>query len=78
VLVVVLVGIFPIYVKSFFCTNPNPEIERTFCLRRKKQKLEEQRRKARRTSSNMRGKGGDQRRKLMDFVTPGVQGITSP
>jgi len=26
---------------------------------------------------NMAGGGGDQRRTLQDFVTPGVQGITS-
>jgi len=31
--------------------EPNPEIERTFRLRRKKQRIEEQRREARRNSN---------------------------
>jgi len=44
-------------------------------LRRKKQKIKEQRHEARRTSINLVGGGGDQRRNLRDFVTLGVQGI---
>jgi len=60
------------FIQSPFLYEPDPEIERTFHLRRKKQKLEEQIREARRTSTNMRGGGGDRRRTLRDFVTPGV------
>jgi len=63
--------------RSQFLYEPDPEIERTFRLRRKKQKIEEQRHEARRTSTNMTGGGGDQRRTLRDFVTPKVQGIAS-
>jgi len=63
--------------RSPFLYEPDPEIERTFHLRRKKQKIEEQRRGARRTSINMAGRGDDQRRMLSDFVTYGVQGIAS-
>jgi len=57
--------------------EPAIEIETTFCLRRKKRKIKEQRRKARRTSTNITGVGGDQRRSLTDFVTPVVQEISS-
>jgi len=63
--------------RSPFLCEPNPEIERTSRLRRKKQKLEEQRRKARRTSPSMAGGVSDQKRTLRDFVTPGVQGTAS-
>ena len=63
--------------RSPFLYEPDPEIERTFYLRRKKQKVEEQRREARRTSPNMAGGCGDQRRILRDFVTLRVQGIAS-
>ena len=56
--------------------EPDPEIGRTLRLRKKKI-IEEQRYKARRTLTNMSRGGGDQRRTLRDFVTPGVQGIAS-
>jgi len=57
--------------------EPDPEIERTFHLRMKKQRIEEQRHEARRNPTNMVRGEGDQRRALRDFVTPGAQGITS-
>jgi len=60
--------------RSPFLYEPDLEIERTFCLKRKKQKIGEQRRQARRTSSNMARARGDQRRTIRDFVTLGVQG----
>jgi len=63
--------------RSPFLYEPDPEIERTFRLRRNKKKIEEHRRKARRISTNMVGGGGDQRRTLRDFVAPKVQGIAS-
>jgi len=63
--------------RSPFLYELDPEIKRTFCLRRKKQKIEEQRCEARRTSTNMAEGGGDQRRTFRDFVTPRVQGIAS-
>ena len=63
--------------ESLFLYEPDPEIERAFRLRRKKQKIKEQRREARKTSTNMVGGGCDQRRTLRDFVTPGVQVIAS-
>jgi len=53
------------------------EIERTFCLRKKKQRIEEQRHKARTNPTNMVAKEGDQRRTVRDFITHGVQGIAS-
>jgi len=59
--------------QSLILYKPDPEIERTFHLRRKKRKIEEQRRKARRNSNMM----GEERRTLRDFITPGVQGIDS-
>jgi len=62
---------------SPFLYEPDLEIERTFRLRRKRQRLEEQRRKARRASPIMTGGDGEQRRTLTDFVTSGVQDITS-
>jgi len=49
ILVIVLVGISP-FMQSPFQYEPDPEIERTFRLRRKKQRLEKQRRKARETN----------------------------
>ena len=58
--------------QSAFLYEPDPDIERTFCLRRKKQRIEEQSHTARR-NSNMAG--SDQRKTLRDFVTRGVQGI---
>jgi len=59
--------------RSLILYKPDPEIERTFFLRRKKQRIEEQRCEVRRNSSM----AGEERRTLRDFVTPGVQGITS-
>jgi len=55
----------------------DPKIERTFRLRRKKQRIEEQRRVARKNPINMAGGEDDQRRTLRDFVTPRVQVIAS-
>ena len=52
------------------------EIERTFRYRRKKLRVEQQRFKAQVGSSPMAGIGGD-KRTLWDFVTLGVQGISS-
>jgi len=60
---------------SPFLYKPDLEIERNSHLRRKKQKFEEQRCEASRTTTNMVGGGGDQKRTLRDFVTLGVQGI---
>jgi len=57
--------------RSLILYEPNPEMERTFRLRRKKQRIKEQRRETRRNS----GMAGEVRRTLHDFVTPGVQGI---
>ena len=56
---------------SPFLYEPDSEIERTFRLRRKKQKIEEQIHEARGTLTNMVGGEGDQRRIPWDFVTPG-------
>ena len=63
--------------RSLILYKPDPEIERTFRLRRKKQMIEEQRCETRRNVTNMAREGDDQRRTLRDFVTPGVQVITS-
>jgi len=60
-------------VRSLILYEPDPEIERTFRLRRKKQRIEEQRHETRR-NSNM---ADEERRTLHDFVTLGVQGIAS-
>jgi len=57
--------------RSLILYRPDPDIERTFCLRRKKQRIEEQRHEARRNLSM----AGEERMTLSDFVTPGVQGI---
>jgi len=59
--------------RSLILYKPDLEIERTFRLRRKKQRIEEQRHAAGRNSSIV----GEERRTLRDFVTPGVQGISS-
>lgn len=59
--------------RSLILYEPDPEIEKTFCVRRKKQRIKEQRGEARR-NSNM---AGEERRTLCDFITPGVQGIAS-
>ena len=45
--------------QNSFLYKPDPEIEKAFHLRRKKQNIKEQRRKARRTSTNIAGRGGD-------------------
>ena len=60
--------------RSSILYEPDPKIERTFRLRRKRQRIEEQRREVRRKSSMVEG---DQRGTLRDFVTPGIQGIAS-
>jgi len=62
--------------RSPFAYEPDPEIERTFRLRRKKRRLE-RRRKAQEESVKMDAGGEGQRRTLRDFITPGVQGISS-
>ena len=59
--------------RSLILYEPDPEIERTFRLRRKKQRITEQNREVR-TDSSM---ASDERRTLRDFITPGVQGIAS-
>jgi len=56
--------------RSWILYEPDPEIERTFCLRKKNQMIEEQRREARK-NSNIAG----EKRTLQDFITTGVQGI---
>ena len=62
--------------QSPFAYEPDPEIESTFGIRRKKQRLEK-RRKAREESPKMDTGAGDQRRTLRDFITLGVQDISS-
>jgi len=64
---------FRVYTK-FDPDEPDLEMEWTFRLRRKKQRIELQRREVRRNSNMAEG---DQQRTLRDFVTPGVQGIAS-
>jgi len=59
--------------QSLLLYEPDPEIERTFRLRRKKQRIKEQRYEVTR-NSNM---AGEERRTLRDFVTLEVQGIAS-
>ena len=59
--------------RSLILYEPDPEIERTFRLKRKKQRIEEQRREAGRNSNLV----GEEIRTLCDFITPGVQGIAS-
>jgi len=63
--------------QSLILYEPDLKIERTFRLRKKKQRIEEQRREVRRNPTNMAGGRGDQRRALWDFVIPGAQGIAS-
>jgi len=53
--------------QSPFPYKPNPEIERIFCIRRKKQRCEK-RHKAQRTSPKMDTAIGGQRRTLQDFI----------
>jgi len=55
----------------------DPKVEKTLCLGRKKQRIEEQRSEARRNLASMVGGEGDQGRMLRDLITLGVQGITS-
>ena len=59
--------------QSLILYEPNPEIERTFRLRRKKQRIKKQRREVRMNLSM----AGEARRTLHDFVTLGVQGMAS-
>ena len=76
VLVIVLAGIFSIYAKSISIRTRSRDQE-DFPFEEKEAKIEEQKREVRRTSTNMAGGDGNQRRTLMDFVTPGVQDIAS-
>jgi len=62
--------------RSLFVYELDPEIERTFRIRRKNQRLEK-RRRAQEESPKMDAEAGGQRRTLRDFITPGVQGISS-
>jgi len=62
--------------RSPFAYQPDPEIEQTFRIRRKKQRLEK-RHKAQEESPKMDAGAGAQRRTLRDFITPRVQGISS-
>ena len=63
--------------RSPFSFEFDLEMKRTFHYRRKKVWVEEQRLKAQAVSSPMARIEGDQRRTLRDFVTQGVQGISS-
>jgi len=62
--------------RSSFAYELDLEIERTFCIRRKKQRLEK-RRKAQEESPKMDAGAGGQRRTLRDFINLGVQEISS-
>jgi len=62
--------------RSPLAYGPDPEIEKTFRIRRKKERLEK-RCKGRETSPKMDARTRGQRRTLRDFITPGVQGISS-
>jgi len=62
--------------RSPFAYELDPEIEWTFRLRGKKQRLEK-RHKAQEESAKMYTGGEGQRRTLQDFITLGVQGISS-
>jgi len=68
---------FFLYIGSPFPFEFDLEIEMTFRSRRKKLRVKVQRLKAQAISSSMAGVGGDQRRTLRYFVTPGVKGISS-
>ena len=59
--------------RSLILYEPDPEIERTFRLRRKRQRIEEQRREPRTDSSMV----GEERRTLWDFVVPGIKATAS-
>jgi len=76
VLVIVLAKIF-LFMQRSILYKSNHKIERTFRLKRKKQRSKEQRREAIGNPTRMAGGRDDQRRTLRDFVTPGVQGIAS-
>ena len=66
------------FMQSPFFYEPNADIKRTFHQKRKKQRVERQRCKARETSPKMEPPRGEpERRTLQDFITSGVQGITS-
>jgi len=57
--------------QSPFAYEPDLEIERTFRIRRKKQRLEKKR-KPQKESPKMDAEAGGQRRTLRDFITPAV------
>ena len=61
--------------RSPFAYEPDPEIKQSFRIRRKKQRLDK-RHKAQEESAKM-DVGEGQRGTLRDFITPGVQGISS-
>jgi len=61
---------FLYFIQSLILYRPDPKIERTFHLRKKKQRIEEQRHEARRNSSMV----GEERRTLRDFITPESKG----
>jgi len=60
--------------QSSFAYEPDAEIEKTFRIRRKKQRLEK-RHKAWETSPKMDVAAGGYRRTLRDFIASKVQGI---
>ena len=62
--------------RSPFAYEPNPEIEWTFRIRRKKQRLKK-RRKAQEEYPKMDPGARGQGTTLRDFITPGVEGISS-
>jgi len=73
VCVIACMWFFP-FMRSSFLYEPNPEIKRPFHLRRKKERLEGQLHKAHNTHEMI---DGDRKRTFWDFVTLGVQCITS-
>ena len=78
ILVILLTGRFSLFLRSPFVYEPDPEIERTFHQKRKKQRVEGQRRKAQEISPKMEPPRREpERRTLREFITPEVQGITS-
>ena len=61
---------------KFICIRTQSRDGKDFRIRRKKQRLEK-RRKAQEESPKMDAGAGGQRRTLRDFITPGVQRISS-
>ena len=62
--------------QSPFVHDPDPKIERIFCIRRKKQRLKKTR-KAHELSQKMDATVGGPGRTPWDFITPRLQGILS-